>query len=242
IEQLQSALDELVAEYESKQDETRAENADQRAVWTTTFATRKRLVGNLNLVIEDSRYPTPGHPGAPPVKPAEPNRDSIKVDEYETKKEKRGDKTVEVKERKSQREIEREKDQKFFAWQQRYAVEKPIYDQKIATYRRELQAWTDLDNMRRKELFDLYIELTTRIDRIDQEKKAADQSKKETMEEIDRMGDSIKELRDKVRTWKLLEEGVRRGEHDYFLRAGMREGIDPQRELQTILRWIRTHP
>jgi hypothetical protein len=242
IVQDRSELDELEADHESKLNEARVENADQNAVRQQNFVIRNRLVGNLQLVIQESYFPTLGHPGNPPVPPSKPNRDHIKVDKYRREKVKRGDKWEEKEIEKSRDEIEWEKDRRFVEWQLRYQREKPIYDQAKPVWDRLFQAWQTLDALRRKELFDLYNDLSTRIEQIDREKRESDQAKEEAMQEINRMNDSVQKLRNKVRVWQELDEGDQRGEQDYFIRACVWEGVDRSRELQHILRWIRTTP
>lgn len=242
IEQDRSELDELEADHEAKLNEARDENADQNAVRQQNFVIRNRLVGNLQWVIQDSYVPTPGHPGNPPIPPSTPDRGNIRVDEYKTTRVKRGDKWVEEKERKSSYEIEREKDQIFLNRQQRYAVEKPLYDQRKAVWDRQFQAWQMLDALRWQELINLYHDLSERIEKIDREKEEHDRAQEEAMQEIGRMGDSIKGLRDKIRAWQDLEAGDQRGQQDDFIRARVWEGVDRRSELQHILRWIRTTP
>ncbi len=174
--------------------------------------------------------------------PAVPSRSAIQVNEYETKREKRGNEWVEVRERRDRDDIERERDAIYRDWQDRYRQEKTVYDQHAQLYRDALQAWSTRDFSRRKELQESHDDLVNRISQIDQEKKANDQAKKESMKEINQIGESVEQLQEKLSVWKQLAHGDHLSDQDYVVRTQGWDGIDPQLELQQILKWLRKDP
>lgn len=242
LEQLQGELDALEADSNAQLKETKTENADQRLAWKAAFQTRKRLVWQLAAVEQNMALPTDGHPGIPPMPPAVPSRSAIQVNEYETKREKRGNEWVEVRERRDRDDIERERDALYRDWQSRYVREKTVYDQHAQLYRDALQAWSTRDFSRRKELQESHDDLVNRISQIDQEKKANDQAKKESMKEINQIGESVEQLQEKLSVWKQLAHGDHLSDQDYVVRTQGWDGIDPQLELQQILKWLRKDP
>lgn len=242
LEQLQEKIDDLEAQSNAQLQETRTGNADQRVTWQATFQTRKRLVWQLAAVEQDMALPTDGHPGIPPTPPVAPSRSAIHVNEYETKRERRGNEWVMVRERRDDDDIERERDTRYREWQNRYVQEKTVYDQHAKVYRAALEAWTTRDLTRRKELRESHDDLVNRISQIDQEKKANDQAKKESMKEIEQLEDSLEQLQEKLGIWKQLAQGDQLSDQNYAVRANGWKGIDLQLELQQILKWLRKDP
>lgn len=124
---------------------------------------RRKLENQIATLMAKSRQATPGHPGPPrPAPPLPAHPSTIHVDEYETRTEWeyviRNDTSFRVpvtrQVRRSQHEIDRERDLMYQRMLDDYKRVKDDYDRYARNYQTALKSWTEADGLRRLKLDD----------------------------------------------------------------------------------------
>jgi len=162
-------------------------NADEQT--KANRVSLKRIQAAVAKLEQNWKVPTAGHPGPEKPAPEKPFKSSIPVDEYEYKNEtvtetdstgKQVQRTRSTQVRRSQTEIDREREFKYARLIESYRFTKAEYDEFIFKYRNVLATWIQADRDRREKIqedkrnsLQQASELSKQIDELDAERIAA---------------------------------------------------------------------
>lgn len=188
---------------EFRQSATKA-TANQKDVHRAYTVGAKKL--NVDHTIAASEPPALGHPGAEPRPPTVPVKSSIRVDEYEDKKDSEG-KSKRVRRRQS--DIDAEKDRKFRRMQEEYNGAKAAYDRNRLIYNDLLSSWQEREQLRRQQLEKRLAGIKESLDRLSSDDNQAETERKSASEDFKAAREKVEEQKRCIRDVSIVDASLK---------------------------------
>lgn len=200
VERLQSELDVLKEPLTIAIDAAQIANRNQKEIAKQSIKDLRELNGLRAIAVTNLNTPLPGHPGAEPVLPVIPTRDSIFVSEFKAvqKRDSKGN-IVTEQERRPQSEIDAERDRKHESAMSTYRNHKAEYDRNIVIYRQTLKTWLD-DEQRRKKT------ATEELEKIDEKRKTVEEENAQALTDKKTTSQDLAKLRAEIKEKQLAHE------------------------------------